>query len=358
MSRTSAGGEHVSVSGTGDHNLTLDWLRGVAAIAVVAFHLGRRLELPDLFGHGYLAVDFFFVLSGFVIAKAYENRLSTRKLSSGDFAITRAVRLLPMVALGTLLAAVVEVGRPGVSDQALHLREGLTALALGSFLIPVMWTTTLEATVFPLNGPMWTLFLEAVSNIAFVPWARLRLGRKWLYGAMAISLPFLIYGAWRTGGTEFGAVPSTFGLGFARIGWSFALGIILYYRRAHAPRISPFIVTLALLALLAVPDLGRLNYIFDLAAVLVALPIIVLAASASNFNARWAAESGNLSYPLYAIHYPMVRLIGVVGLKMQLPSIGRLAFAVVALGAIVIASWATFRFLDYPTRKWLTAKRS
>jgi peptidoglycan/LPS O-acetylase OafA/YrhL len=357
VERDAATVQEAGFSGTADHNLTLDWLRGVAAIAVVAFHFGRRLNLPDLFGHGYLAVDFFFVLSGFVIAKAYGKRLDSGKLSGWSFFLTRAIRLLPMVVVGTLLAAVVEIGRPGITDQTLHLREGLTALVLGSILVPVMWTSTLETTVFPLNGPMWTLFLEAVSNVAFVPWAKMRLGLGWVYGAMAVSFPFLIYGAWKTGATEFGAVPATFALGFARIGWSFSMGILLYNFRSRAPRANAAVVTLALVALLAVPDLGRLNPVFDLGAVLIVLPTIVFAAAASSSNARWAEWSGNLSYPLYAMHYPLVRLLGVIGLKLHLSTAGRLGFAAAGLAGLVVASLMAFLFYDRPTRTWLTAKR-
>jgi peptidoglycan/LPS O-acetylase OafA/YrhL len=343
--------------GTANHNLTLDWLRGVAAIAVVAFHFSRRLELPLLFGHGYLAVDFFFVLSGFVIAKAYTERLAEDRLTGWSFFVTRAIRLLPMVMAGTVLAALVEIGRPGIGDHALHLREGLTAMVLGSVLIPVMWTTTLEHTVFPLNAPMWTLFLEAISNLLFVPWARLRLGRGWLYAAMALSAPFLVYGALDTGASEFGQVPETFFLGFARIGWSFPIGILLYHWRDKAPRTGAATVTIALVALLAVPHLAALNALYDLVAVLLVLPLIVLAASNSTIDRRWAAWSGNLSYPLYAMHYPLVRLLGVIGLKLHLSAWGRLGFALAGLAGLVVIGTAAFHFYDQPVRSWLTARR-
>lgn len=344
-------------SGAANHNLTLDWLRGMAAITVVAFHFSRRLELPLLFGHGYLAVDFFFVLSGFVIAKAYTERLADDRLTGWSFFVTRAIWLLPMVVAGTVLAALVEIGRPGVADLALHLREGLTAMLLGSILIPVMWTTTLEHTVFPLNAPMWTLFLEAISNLLFVPWARLRLGRGWLYAAMALSAFFLVYGTLGTGTSEFGEVPETFILGFARISWSFRVGILLYHWRSKAPRTSAVAITIALVALLAVPHLATLNALYDLVAVLLVLPLIVLAASNSTLDRGGAAWSGNLSYPLYAMHYPLVRLLGVVGLKLHLPAWGRLGFAIGGLAVLVAIGTAAFNFYDQRVRSWLTKMR-
>jgi peptidoglycan/LPS O-acetylase OafA/YrhL len=338
-----------------NHSHTLDWLRGIAALAVVGFHISSRLDLPYLARHGYLAVDFFFVLSGFVIAKAYEQRLQSGALSGRNFFVLRTIRLLPMVVAGTILAAAIEVGRPGVEDQALHMREGLTAMVLGSVLVPVMWTTTLETAVFPLNGPMWTLFLEALSNIAFVPWAKARLGDAWLYVLLAVSFLCLAYNTWVHGDIGFGAVPAEFAMGFARIGWSFTAGVLLFRLRDKAPRGNAITVTAGLVALLMVPDLGWFNRVFDLAAVTIAMPLIVWVASASTFNARWADWSGNLSYPVYALHYPLVRVLCVVGLKLDLPVLGRVGFALLGILAIAAASIAIFRFYDQPLRLWLTS---
>jgi peptidoglycan/LPS O-acetylase OafA/YrhL len=337
------------------HNLTLDWLRGVAAVAVVAFHMGARLDLPLLARHGYLAVDFFFVLSGFVIAKAYEERLADGTLPAGAFFKTRAIRLLPMVIAGTFLAAVIEVGRPGVLDQNLHLREGLVALIFGSALIPTMWSTTLEATVFPLNGPMWTLFFEVLSNIAFVPWARLRLGRGWLWAAMLISLPFLIYGTVTHGKLDFGAVPDDFWYGFARIGWSFPIGVLLYHFRQHAPRSNPVLITIALLALFFTPV--WYNPLYDLISVTLILPYIVITATNCHISPTLARFSGNISYPMYAIHYPIARIIGVIGIKMNLSALSRIGFSLIGLASIVIISALVFRYYDEPVRAWLSPRK-
>lgn len=338
-----------------NHNHTLDWLRGIAAVAVVGFHISSRLDLPYLARHGYLAVDFFFVLSGFVIAKAYQQRLQSGAMSGPNFLVRRTIRLLPMVVAGTLLAAAIEVGRPGVEDQALHMREGLTAMVLGSVLVPVMWTTTLETAVFPLNGPMWTLFLEALSNIAFVPWAKARLSHAWLCVVLAVSFPFLAYNTWVHGDIGYGAVPAEFGMGFARIGWSFTAGVLLFRLRDKAPRGNAVLVTAALLIILMVPDLGWFNRLFDLAAVAIAMPLIVSAASTSTFNARWADWSGNLSYPIYALHYPLVRVLCVVGLKLNFTVLGRVGFALLGILAIAVVSLTVFRFYELPLRLWLTS---
>src|ERR1700710_863959 len=85
----------------------LDGLRGVAAILVVAFHIFEAhstSHLDQIINHGYLAVDFFFVLSGFVIGYAYDDRWGS--LTVKGFFKRRLVRLQPMVVMGMIIGAV------------------------------------------------------------------------------------------------------------------------------------------------------------------------------------------------------------------------------------------------------------
>src|SRR3954468_14651013 len=92
---------------TRPHYPILDGLRGVAAIIVVTFHLCEPLStsnLDKLVNHGYLAVDFFFLFSGFVIGYAYDDRWN--KMSAGDFFRRRLIRLQPMLIMGTIIGAV------------------------------------------------------------------------------------------------------------------------------------------------------------------------------------------------------------------------------------------------------------
>ena len=84
----------------------LDGLRGVAAIIVVIFHLFEVFSespIDQIINHGYLAVDFFYVLSGFVIGYAYDDRWN--KMSYWDFYKRRLIRLHPMVIASTFLGA-------------------------------------------------------------------------------------------------------------------------------------------------------------------------------------------------------------------------------------------------------------
>ena len=82
----------------------LDGLRGIAALMVVIFHLFETYSKGAAFqivNHGYLAVDFFFVLSGFVVGYAYDDRWD--KMTTWGFFKRRLTRLHPMLVMGTLI---------------------------------------------------------------------------------------------------------------------------------------------------------------------------------------------------------------------------------------------------------------
>src|SRR5476651_1716285 len=88
------------------HYEILDGLRGVASILVVCFHLFENLcsdRFHQIINHGYLAVDFFFLLSGFVVAYAYDDRWA--KMTQWDFYKRRLIRLQPMVIMGSIIGA-------------------------------------------------------------------------------------------------------------------------------------------------------------------------------------------------------------------------------------------------------------
>ena len=316
-----------------------------------------RLHMPGFFAHGYLAVDFFFVLSGFVITKAYTARIETGALPIARFYLVRLVRLLPLVILGTLLAAMIEWRRPDIVDQARHLKETLLALVCGSTLIPILWSTTLEQATFPLNAPVWSLFFEAVANAVFAPLARMRAGRVVLPPLLAISAIFFFWGGQRMGTTNVGAGLDNFWFGFARVVWSFSAGIVLYVWRDRVPHV-PFIISLlGLVLILFAPNLGSWDLLFDYACVFVLLPGLVFTASTARLNLSWrkiAAFSGDLSYPIYAIHYPFVRAISFAGMKLHLLVPGRLVVVAAGTLAIVVGSAVVYAVYDIPVRRRLS----
>src|SRR6187402_3617673 len=124
---------------TKQHFEILDGLRGVAAIAVVTFHF-MEWAISDysknFIGHGFLAVDFFFCLSGFVIAYAYDDRM--KQLKPGPFLIRRLIRLHPLVVIGSVLGLITFLFDP-FGGQAANYSIGKIALLFASsiFMVPM-----------------------------------------------------------------------------------------------------------------------------------------------------------------------------------------------------------------------------
>ena len=155
------------------HYLILDGLRGVAAIMVVAFHIFEAhatSHLDQIINHGYLAVDFFFVLSGFVVGYAYDDRW--KKMTVGGFFKRRLVRLQPMVVMGMIVGALCFYFQnsqlwPGISDVPIW--KMLIVMLIGFTLIPVSPSMDIRgwSEMHPLNGPGWSLFFEYIANILY-----------------------------------------------------------------------------------------------------------------------------------------------------------------------------------------------
>ncbi|PLK24242.1 acyltransferase [Novosphingobium sp. TH158] len=306
---------------------TLDALRGTAAILVMLDHMDNwfpGLALLPMPG-GYLAVDLFFVLSGFVLARAYEPRFAAG-LQLDRFVRLRLARVWPMAGLAALFAVLVHGAHPAMALLVPDFRsaEGL----------------------FPANPPMWSLLFELLVNVAWGAIA-LHLSNRALGALVAASGLALWSLIPSTGLSEIGAFWSTAGAGLVRTLFSFSLGIALYrlHARHGTVRVSPWIAWLAAAALVAALafDPARRG-LWDALCVFVILPALVwLGACHEMPQRRTASALGDLSYPLYCIHVPLLVL---------LPENSG-AIAAGTLGLIALA-WALDRWFDRPLRALLT----
>ena len=372
----------------------LDGLRGVAALVVILFH-GFETYIP-FFGtqhinHGYLAVDFFFVLSGFVIGYAYDDRWD--RMSTWSFFKRRLIRLHPMVVAGTLFGACLFffgesdyfslIGGTEPWKFFLCIVLGLLMIPAGTGLDIRGWGETNS-----LNGPNWSLTFEYIGNIlyAFV----LRRLPTVVLGMLCVASAFLtmnlalgwdvfgffaqpkydVIGGWSI-------TPDQMYVGFSRLLYPFLCGLLISRLRPkfitkENPSGSPLGIrggfwwaSLLLVALFAVPQIGGKSCVADglyqVFAIVVMFPVIVLIGAGSKTtdkrSAKWCETLGNLSYPLYITHFPLMYMqMAWVSSHKDSPVWHHV---VLNLGILLVAigiAWAFLKLYDEPVRAWLKKK--
>lgn len=358
----------------------LDGLRGVAAFLVILYHFGEGFAtspVDQMMNHGYLAVDFFFVLSGFVIGYAYDGRWS-RGMTAGRFMLRRVIRLHPMVVLSVLLGAVAYLLQGSVrwDGTPVPLPHLLLALLLGLFLIPVLPGMSAEVRgngeMFPLNGPSWSLFFEYIGSILYAIVLH-RLSKKALAAVTVLSgigLAAVILGN-VSGAYHVGVGWSAGGLGFLggffRLSFSFSAGLLMSrcFRKTNI-RGAFWICAAAIALILSCPyvttdgNVSVLNGVYDCLCTLFLFPAIVYVgacgATTDRFSTNTCEFLGQLSYPVYIIHYPVMYLFYAwvwnngITLGEALP-----ICAALFLGIIFMA-WLALRFYDTPLRRYLSAR--
>lgn len=372
----------------------LDGLRGVAALVVILFH-GFETYIP-FFGtqhinHGYLAVDFFFVLSGFVIGYAYDDRWD--RMSTWSFFKRRLIRLHPMVVAGTLFGACLFffgesdyfslIGGTEPWKFFLCIVLGLLMIPAGTGLDIRGWGETNS-----LNGPNWSLTFEYIGNIlyAFV----LRRLPTVVLGMLCVASAFLtmnlalgwdvfgffaqpkydVIGGWSI-------TPDQMYVGFSRLLYPFLCGLLISrllpkFITKENPSGSPLGIrggfwwaSLLLVVLFAVPQIGGKSCVADglyqVFAIVVMFPVIVLIGAGSKTtdkrSAKWCETLGNLSYPLYITHFPLMYMqMAWVSSHKDSPVWHHV---VLNLGILLVAigiAWAFLKLYDEPVRAWLKKK--
>lgn len=291
--------------------LNLDAMRGICALSVVLFHCDGLFVRGVIFSHGYLAVDAFFVLSGFVIAHTYEKRLSDG-MRFADFLRVRLKRLAPVYWAGTLLGtamlAAVAAYKPAGTFFGPELIAALSVMAM--LLVPQL---TLGGIAYPANPVAWSLLGELIVNLLHARWLHAHPARV-LFGLIVMCWSVCaLYGylnpyGWCFGGrasdvvfTPFRAIPG------------FLAGVLLF--RAHCagylarlPSASPFVLLMIWVLIAEVPTAGP-TPTFDLIVVTIASPLLIALLIRANGTAPnlflWL---GAISYPLYASHLSIVFL--------------------------------------------------
>lgn len=373
-------------SDTKPHYLLLDGLRGIAALMVLWYHVFEGFAFAEgsiikTFNHGHLGVDFFFMLSGFVISYAYDDRWKDRKnpLTLGGFFKRRLIRLHPMLILGALIGVITFLLQGGVKwdGSATPIHWTMIALLLTMFFIPAypgaQYDIRGNGEMFPLNGPSWSLFFEYIGNILYALFIR-RLSNKQLTAFVGITavlwiwfITFDISGYDMIGIGWTLDVPNFFG-GMLRMMFPFSVGMLI--ARNFKPikiRGIFWISSLVLFALFSVPYFPKtsnisVNGIYELACIMLVFPLIVwLAASGTtenNFSTKLCKFLGDISYPLYIVHYPVMYLFYAWLIDNKLYTLAETwqMVIIVMLTSIVLA-YASLKLYDEPLRKRLSKNK-
>lgn len=355
-------------TGTGKaHFEVLDGLRGSAALLVVLFHIQGITVFWDgakvILHHAPLAVDFFFMLSGFVIGYAYDDRW--RRMTVGHFLTLRLIRLHPLVILGVLLGFASYLLDPlAGTAQDVPLQRVLVALMLGLLLLPAPSLPNRWSDTHPLNGPCWSLLQEYVGNIAYAVVLRHLTART--LGVLALLSGLLLVAcAGHLGSLDQGSAWESLWMAPVRLCFPFITGLWLYRTKDRLPQIRlgwlPLtIVMVAAIAFPTLPPIGgvKLNGLYEAACVVLLFPFIVLAGSHSEAGRGMMGlckASGRISYPIYITHFPFL-YVWMNYVANGKPSQERMAGIGLALIPFLLAvAWAAYTFWDEPIRRRLRA---
>ena len=363
------------------HYSLLDGLRGVAALLVVWYHVFEGFQFAgnkpviDFINHGYLAVDFFFILSGFVVGYAYDNRWG-KTLTLGGFFRRRLIRLQPMVCMGAVIGAASFLLSGMERWDGTHATLWLTFLAFvcGCLMLPALPGMPREVRgngeMFPLNGPCWSLFFEYVGNIVYALFIR-HLSTR-LLAVLSFALCCAL--AWF-------AVTDQSGYGSIGVGWTvdrtnilggmlrmlcpFTMGILMsrLFKPLRQARGAFWTSAALLLIIFHIPYIYSdgalsLNGVFEAACIIAVFPLVVWYAASGKTtdiaSTRICRFLGDISYPLYIVHYPLMYAFYMWLIKTRQYTLYETwPAALAAVTASIILAWLCLKLYDMPVRKWL-----
>jgi peptidoglycan/LPS O-acetylase OafA/YrhL len=370
---------------------SLDVLRGVAALAIIFWHWqhffglhgtweagwsrgqepGYALFKP-LFEEGWVAVDIFFAVSGFVFFWLYLEPVRKREIGAAKFALQRFSRLYPLYFVTLLAAAALQFTFHQATGNWFIFDANDWPHFVKSVFLVQQWLPPDEAQSF--DGPVWAVSIEVLLYIIF--FAFVRIGLRGLFAAAALALVGAVY-FFQDG---------QIGRGVMGFFW----GGATYYAVnaiASGPRakIAARVIAAAALAawVIAIADvyLGFHNIlismlpfaaarftigyeypIFLMAFILVVVPLTLaaLALHEELFGGAWARFTflGDISYSTYLIHFLMQLSLALLALHFGWTSADFMhGWAMILFYAVLIGlGWASYAFLERPAQAFLREK--
>ncbi|MBD2753693.1 acyltransferase family protein [Spirosoma validum] len=359
---------------TKPHYNILDGLRGVAALTVVCFHVFEAYatsHLDQKINHGYLAVDFFFILSGFVMGYAYDDRWKT--MTVVDFIKRRFIRLHPMVVIGAIIGASIFYfqGCAAWDVSKVSVSRLLIATCINACLIPATPGFEIRGVgeMYPLNGPSWSLFYEYIGNILYAIFL-CKLPTKALSLVVLLAgfglAVFAIWGPYGDICVGFSLTEDNILGGSLRLLFSFPAGLLLsrIVKPIHVKG-AFWIGSLSIVSLSAIPRIGGsehlwMNGLYDTICVAIIFPLLVYVGASGKTTDKTTTKLckflGDISYPLYMVHYPFIywyyAWVKNENLTFEQSLPGALALVI---GSILLA-YVCLKIYDEPVRKFLTKR--
>ena len=377
----------VNFADTKPHYELLDGLRGVAALMVLVYHIFEGFAFASAtngvgdgiirtLNHGHIAVDFFFILSGFVISYAYDDRW--QKMSIGGFFKRRLIRLHPMLVMGAVIGAVAFIieGCMRWDGNITSLGWVMAALLLTMFMVPAVPGAQYEVRgngeMFPLNGPMWSLFFEYVGNILYALVIR-RFSTKAL--AVLVAVLGILHAYFFVGdlsgydsvGVGWTIDSVNFWGGAVRMLFPFTVGMLLARKFSVRSAKGAFWICSALLIVIfSVPYLAydkaiSINSLYEVICIAAVFPFIVwlgaCGKSENKITSRINRFLGEISYPLYIVHYPIMYIFYKWLIENQKYTLGEtFGASMLVIVSSVLLAYACLKLYDIPVRRWLTKK--
>jgi len=367
------------------HYLLLDALRGAAALMVVWYHFFEGFAFAEgtaitTFNHGHLGVDLFFMLSGFVISYAYDDRWqrTPNPLTLKEFFKRRLIRLHPMLIMGAIIGFVTFCLQGGVKwdGTPTPMSWSLVALVLTMFFIPAYPGASYDlrgnGEMFSLNGPSWSLFFEYIGNLLYALFIRRLSNRALAVLTAALGVAWCWFVTTDVSGYDMIGIGWTldtanfFG-GLLRMMFPFSLGMVMA-RNFKPVKIKGifWIAWAVLFGLFSVPAFAKcgavsINGVYEFACILFVFPAIVWLAASGETTGKLSSVFckflGDISYPLYIVHYPVMYLFYAWLIENKLYSLGETWHVVIMVFAINIAlAYACLKLYDEPVRRWLTKR--
>jgi peptidoglycan/LPS O-acetylase OafA/YrhL len=328
---------------------SLDLLRGLAACAVVIFHwqwlyadpaaapIAFHYVFYPIYETGYLAVDLFFALSGFILFRMYGERLARRQISVPEFWWNRFTRLYPLhLATLLLIAAVQPIYCASHGADFIYQDNGPTQFVLQLFLAS-NWPPNAP---FSFNGPIWSVSIEILLYALFFMQARYGLARPWHAVAMVLIGSTLI------------AHANLFGRGVM----AFYIGALCYFTVEHRRAFKTLAVAVAGAAFIQAVHRGLLPR--DAVAIIIGTPAIILGFALNEQRLRPLTSGlrwlGEISYSTYLLHFPIMLVLVTIGAQLNPASHIHM---ILYLASVILLALMCFRFFERPVQNLLRGLR-